>query len=409
MPSSPKVVLAPKASAQDIGRPLSSPFDCTRNTRLAAAPLWLKRSGCQSMRTVPGTGPRRVAPAAEASTSRRSVPVRTVAVTSRPSSSTQGDFCVAGWALSCACSRRLASAARHWPAPARPPLARVSSTSFCVPVAASPCSDSVACAMLPASSARSALNCTWVAAAPAWAAGSCRSSLGTARLALRLGSALPRASGAAGFCSRRWKFCQPPCQLASSRAEPFALRPANRPAISGRLSIQRCTASVSSMRALSSPVPCAGAMRASTCASAPGIASFRLPLPACSATRTCSLPSTLARCASMRSVRRSSTWSFHWPWASTRSSPKPGRALLPAPPSARSARSKPMPSSRCCAVTRPLIGAPESSLYSAPSRTPCTSARACQGAGAGLQRPAASMRPPPARSVACGMSQWVPS
>lgn len=84
-------------------------------------------------------------------------------------------------------------------------------------------------------------------------------------------------------------------------------------------------------------------------------------------------------------------------------------AALPAPPWARSARSKPMVSSRCCAVAVPLIGAPDNSLCSRPGRTPRTVARACHGAGAGLQRPSASMRPPPARSVASGIVQLVPS
>jgi hypothetical protein len=203
--------------------------------------------------------------------------------------------------------------------------------------------------------------------------------------------------------------CQPPCQLASSLAEPFALAPANTPDSPGRPCTQRCTVSASSMLALMSPPPDVCAMRPSTCALPPGSTRLSLPLAACSATRTCSLPSTLARWASMRSVRRSSTWSFHWPWATARSSAKPGRALLPAPPSARSAASKVMVLSTCSALSVPLTGAPDSSVYSAPGRTPRTVAWACQGEGAGLHLPAASMRPPPARTVASGKLQWVPS
>ncbi|MCY1210074.1 hypothetical protein D9M72_217510 [compost metagenome] len=154
-------------------------------------------------------------------------------------------------------------------------------------------------------------------------------------------------------------------------------------------------------------------MRPSSCALPPGSERASLPLAAWSATRTCSLPSMLARIASTRSVRRSSTWSFHWPCASARSRPKPGSALLPAPPlpSARRATSKTRvsESSACRALICPPTGAPDSSLYSAPGRTPRTVARTCQGEGAGLQLPSASMRPPPARTVASGTVQVVPS
>jgi len=93
--------------------------------------------------TVPGKGPRSVAAAAEASTSSRGLApgtLRIFALTARLSSTVHGP----GRVLSCACRCRLARAARHWFSRSMPPLPRVSSVIFCVPLVASPFSARVA-------------------------------------------------------------------------------------------------------------------------------------------------------------------------------------------------------------------------------------------------------------------------